>query len=508
MFNYRLFRTSSTQANNFYDLIRSGDFDKEKFKEDYLLFNSHFKISEKMVEGLDFILTYPQIIDDIIELKNIISKYNFSFYDILKYYTNEKLYYNPIDLHLSNDRRKLHQESLNEEYNTAQNILRDYSNKLKILDTMGEKNEISLWGKLYTKQEVIDDLDELKQKVEFAKKVIENHKKSLKELEESTISNKYGYPISETENSAIRCRELIKKILNIVGMPNVKMVQYLLKEIFFLKPLFVKLAPKLKSPKLREVPSKYFSEFNLTNSTQSEKKIFESFEKLGLHAIPATQDQTLKMTDSEGNPYGFRIDFLLPCNVRVYDDRGNYSLREDIIFVGEYFGFYGPTYEAKTEKKIELQNMIESSLDQRCLHIKDIRNLCPVLEEKNIDCKCFPDYKKQLFDIESDLEKKKYFVKSQLQHFLYSSLINELMWQIRYDHSQSTIENYEKIKEKNIKYIEKFENLINEVENLSPIEIRKKCSNILLDYKNKFQNEKWRGQRLFRKSARYKITIK
>lgn len=278
-------------------------------------------------------------------------------------------------------------------------------------------------------------------------------------------------------------------------------------DLYLVKSKLIK-SMNISSSELRQVPSKYFSDFNLNNSSNSEKELFSLFEKLGLHAIPATQEKIINMTDSEGNPYGFRIDFLLPCNVRVYDERGNYSLREDIIFAGEYFGFYGPKYEAKTEKKIEMQNMIENSLDQRCLHIKDIRNLCPVLEEKNIDCKCFPDYKKQLFDIENNDVRKEYFVKSQMQHFLYSYLVDELMWQINYKHSKSTIINFEKIKQKNLKYIIRFENLIKDSKDFSPIDLRRKCSEILSEYKIKFENEKKQDQRLFRISARYKITIR
>jgi hypothetical protein len=58
---------------------------------------------------------------------------------------------------------------------------------------------------------------------------------------------------------------------------------------------------------------------------------------------------------SEGEIKGFRIDFLLPCNVRKYDNSGNYTLQQDVIFVGEYFGYYGKNYEIKKAEKIKYQ---------------------------------------------------------------------------------------------------------------------------------------------------------
>lgn len=814
MFNYRLFRTARYHTNYFYDLLRSGNFDKEQFKEDYLRVYQSYVVSDKLMQGLDFLLSYPQIIDDLTELRNILSNYNLKFDDVLKF---DRPYINPLREYIFfNDSSLKHPEISRYDFTEAENLLKSYQLNSEILRDMGDNDQITTMGVVLYKEEILRYLEKIEPKIESAKRTVEDYNKHLEEAKQKEILPGYSHSFSEIENVAMRANQLIKNILRVIGESNIKMVKYYLKDLKFLKPLldepvdipieykpnehiekinekkpksqeefieeylqkysldmakqnpqfmkklgdiwayeqiddnlfsnieglkkilsekvgqenidfaeFLKsieklnkkfrvsnpqtlkskkyeewyietlkylednkqryleaknynpnikmsidqikqdkyiirtyekalgylkrykeqydnrakeiiVAPygkslselselydkiltslhflnnnderskfldtyvkddrfdalfgsetkfslsrkfeillenyisadrdrrlnivkKLSNPiqfyrllkssypdlrnilsenglmnknniiveddfgsirnklieslniypsELREVPSKYFSDFNLNNSSESEKVLFSSFEKLGLHAIPATQEKTLQMTDSEGNPYGFRIDFLLPCNVRVYDDKGNYSLREDIIFVGEYFGFYGPKYEAKTEKKIELQNMIENSLDQRCLHIKDIRNLCPVLEEKNIDCKCFPDYKKQLFDIENNDVRKEYFVKSQMQHFLYSYLIDELMWQINYNHSESTIINYEKIKEKNLQYIIRFENLIKDSKDLSSIELRRKCSEILFDYKRKFEREKKQSERLFKTSARYKITIR
>jgi len=109
---------------------------------------------------------------------------------------------------------------------------------------------------------------------------------------------------------------------------------------------------KKSDSKSRSVPSKYFNEFSLDNSSNKEKQIFADFEKLGLHAIPAEQKSSMSMLDENGEKFGFRIDFLLPCNVREYDGE-NYSLRQDIIFIGEYFGYFGADYDAKKVKKMQ-----------------------------------------------------------------------------------------------------------------------------------------------------------
>ncbi len=829
MFNYRLYRTASLHTNYFYDLLRSGNYEIDKFKEDYIKFYNRFQISSSMIEGLDFLLSYPQIINDLTDLRFILSNYGLKFDDVLKFdrsfYSNPGTW-NPLRQHIIDKEQELkHPEISWYDYNQARFFLQSYNFDLALLKEIGDEDYIEKFGQIYTKENSLKSIEEKKAKAEIAKKTIESFEKKLQENKNQELLPGYSHSFTQIETVALRANNLIKNILSIVGESNIKSIKYFVKDTKFFNPLFERsiespiestiesekveenendfdleksnlskdefinyylqnhalpfsnqnneliekveniweqcqkdnnflskctemkkaisetfgsknvdfnkllisidkennkfrfkrfrwadfkwyakqlefleenkeaytkaknfnnfvsdikdkanvksqmsqnkiiikdyeyvldivqkfrdeylewakdiiiepsgkslavlfnvyekinnalnsliqlnyyksefinnylkddrlgsffgepdklstsrkfeitlenyikidrkkrlvIVKKLTDPiafrrilknefpdllrtlidenfmdkkgnlyneelysiksnliktmnisssELKEVPSKYFSDFNLNNSSESEKALFSSFEKLGLHAIPATQEKVLNMTDSEGNSYGFRIDFLLPCNVRVYDDKGNYSLREDIIFVGEYFGFYGPKYEAKTEKKIEMQNMIENSLDQRCLHIKDIRNLCPVLEEKNIDSRCFPDYKKQLFDIENNDVRKEYFVKSQMQHFLYSYLVDELMWQINYYHSESTIINYEKIKEKNLQYIIRFENLIKNSKELSPIELRKKCSEILNDYKRKFEIEKKQGERIFRTSARYKITIR
>lgn len=235
--------------------------------------------------------------------------------------------------------------------------------------------------------------------------------------------------------------------------------------------------------------SKYFKEFSLPNSSIEERKVFDKLEKLGLYAIPAKQAGNINLVDDEGQMFGFRIDFLLPCNVREYDGE-NYTLRSDIIFVGEYFGYYGSDYETKKKRKIIWQNNLENALDQRCLHIDDKTDFCAVLKEKNIDSKCYPDFSGELYSVKSDNQKKTYYIKSQIQHFLYQYLVNELLWEINYDYSLNTMDNYNRVKENNGVYLDRFERLLLDVERYSSSYLVAECAKIVDDYKKNFDKKR------------------
>ena len=239
---------------------------------------------------------------------------------------------------------------------------------------------------------------------------------------------------------------------------------------------------------LRKVPSKYFNEFNLNNSSNEERKLFDNFEKLDLYPVPASQTKNIVM-QSEGKVRGFRIDFLLPCNVRKYDNDGNFTLQDDVIFVGEYFGYYGSDYEAKKKQKIEWQNALESSVNQRCLHIEPGSDLCSILKDKKIDCKCYPDYVSSDFNINDEHNKKILFVRSQLHNFVYTYLINELLWRVGYDYSKLSNDNLESLKARNKEFLDKFDHLLSNCDSYSINEITKECFNILYRYDIRFKRE-------------------
>ena len=254
---------------------------------------------------------------------------------------------------------------------------------------------------------------------------------------------------------------------------------------------------------LKKVASKHFSEFNLNNSSIKERELFDVFEKLDLYPVPASQSKNLTM-QSEGKIKGFRIDFLLPCNVRKYDNLGSYTLQEDVIFVGEYFGYYGQEYEEKTKIKTEWQNTIESAIDQRCLHISNtkLKDICSILQDKKINSKCYPDYVSNNFDINDENNKKILFLRSQLHNFVYTYLINELLWHIKYDYSKLNNESLEIVKNKNKSYLDEFEQLFLECDNLKISEIVKRCSSILSSYDIKFKKEQ------NKRTANYKVRIR
>jgi hypothetical protein len=240
----------------------------------------------------------------------------------------------------------------------------------------------------------------------------------------------------------------------------------------------------------------------LPNSSNEERKIFDDLERLGLYAIPAKQRGNINLIDDEGQKFGFRIDFLLPCNVREYDGE-TFTLRNDIVFVGEYFGYYGPDYERKKIRKIQWQNNLENSLDQRCLHIEPGSNLCNVLKEKNIDSKCYPDFGKELYSVNNINQKKTFYVKSQIQHFLYQYLVNELLWEINYDYNLNTMNNFNRVKENNGVFLDRFEKLLLDVEKHNPEYLVKECAEIVESYKKNFVRKKRLGNRNLRTSKVY-----
>lgn len=250
-----------------------------------------------------------------------------------------------------------------------------------------------------------------------------------------------------------------------------------------------------KSNKSPKFPSKYFEEFGLGNSSHNEKMFFNKLEKLGLHAIPTNQRGQINIIDEENNRIGFRIDFLLPCNVREYNGE-NYKLKQDIIFIGEYFGFYGEKYEEKKKKKINWQNNFEKNLDQKCVHLSPDSDICSVLIEKNIDSKCYPDFNGFLVNVKSIEQRKLYYIKSHMQNFIYSFLVNELLWQINYNYNLNNTDNFNKVKEKNKAYIDRYEYLLKNYNNLNINYIVNECESIIDDYKKTYLKDKNYNRRI------------
>jgi hypothetical protein len=201
MFNNHLFRTSSTRTNYFYDLLRSGKYDKEKFKEDYLNFYNRIQASSTMIEGLDFLLSYPQIINDLVEFKYILSNYNLKFDDVLKFdrsfYSNPGSH-NPLRQHIIDQEQWIkHSEISQYEYMEARNFLKHYDFELALLKQMGDKDQIEMFGHIYTKENSLKIIEERKPKVEIAKKTIETFEKNLAEKKSQEILSNYNHTFTQ-----------------------------------------------------------------------------------------------------------------------------------------------------------------------------------------------------------------------------------------------------------------------------------------------------------------------
>jgi hypothetical protein len=356
----------------------------------------------------------------------------------------------------------------------------------------------------------IDNLSTYFNDVKFKKILDGNYKYSDNEKFELLVENYISFDLKQrAEILSKKSPELFIKLMN-KKYPDLKLrlsdnrISLEKLEDFNFSEIFRKISDSLglTNSNSTTIPSKHFQEFSLSNSSNEERKVFDNFEKVGLFPIPAKQAGLINLVDDEGKKLGFRIDFLLPCNVREYDGE-NFTLRSDIIFVGEYFGYYGTDYDRKKIRKIQWQNNLESTLDQRCLHIDDKSDLCSVLKEKNIDSKCFSDFGGELYNVKNINQKKTFYVKSQIQHFLYQYLVNELLWEINYDYNLNTLDNFNQVKENNGVFLDRFEKLLLDVEKHTAQYLVKECADIVESYKKNFARKKKRNIRNLRTSVVY-----
>lgn len=101
----------------------------------------------------------------------------------------------------------------------------------------------------------------------------------------------------------------------------------------------------------------YGKDFGLQTRSEAERQILEIFRALDLQPIPveikmpSTKAYSGKNVNTE-----FMCDFLLPCEVlRGRNEDGSPILESQVMFVGEYFGWYGSDYKEKTEMKEEVE---------------------------------------------------------------------------------------------------------------------------------------------------------
>lgn len=428
-------------------------------KQDYFLKNKE-KFTSKYPQGISSTGIQANFEDLIRQINTIAAKINVNIYyvfDLIEFFNKSESYILPIVYH----QRKSHQP-----YKQSRQVIINSNEFEKILSDYISKD-------IKSRKDIISKLGRGE---DFEKYIFLEHQDLYNYLSSNGfLEEDYMFHLDRVK------QHLFKEFINNENFWETK---------------------KSDNDRKAKLESKYFSEFNLPNSSYEEKKIFVNLEKLGLHAIPAPQKDNLELLDDDGNKFGFKIDFLLPCNIREYNGE-NYTLREDVIFIGEYFGFYGEKYDQQKERKKIWQNNFEKSLDQRCLHIDLNTDLCSVLKEKNIDSKCYPDFGGHLFNVEDINQKKTFYVKSQLQNFLYTYLVNELLWQINYNYNFNTMENLNKVKEKNQSYIDRYQKLLDNIREYKAKELVAECMKILEDYKKPFNREKKLGDRSLRLSKTF-----
>ena len=263
-------------------------------------------------------------------------------------------------------------------------------------------------------------------------------------------------------------------------------------------------------------PSKYYAEFGLNNSSGKEYELFDKLHDLGLNPIPANIAPIVYFdNENKGLNRGFVIDFILPCQQCICGDDGC-NLSNTVKIVGEYFGWYGPTYEAKKTIKIGVQNQVSPIISSSFLHFEqsDIKNPCEKLNNANIasscnGASCEGKFQKSLY-VPNDIDKKRNYVILMQHIFLYSYLLNESIQTA--PEGQKTVnflskEIYDNVLEKRKGYIQEFEFLLNLVDytdkdNKYFIDY---CNNILQDYLDERKRETSRRRT---KSSNYTLRIK
>jgi hypothetical protein len=271
--------------------------------------------------------------------------------------------------------------------------------------------------------------------------------------------------------------------------------------------------------------SAYYKDFGLYNSSMAEKQLFDQLHKFGLSPIPAN-DSPIVYFDLEGTGKnrGFVIDFILPCQMCNCGDDGC-SLSDTVKICGEYFGYYGKSYEIKKAEKIKYQKMFEPIISELYLHFdsSDYNNPCPKLNQANIASSCFGSNCSTMIKsyVPSDAERQKNYIISKKHIFLYTYLVNEAIRRITGEKKAENLtqEIYrEVVKDRTEKFISKFDGLMSELghENDNEYYIRA-CNDIFESYMELLNREypvavksrsKAKQMSYSKPEKRYKIRIK
>lgn len=111
-----------------------------------------------------------------------------------------------------------------------------------------------------------------------------------------------------------------------------------------------------KKQKSKRELDKDYAEFDLYTLSQAERDILAAFRSFGLTPVPTEIKMPSLNQDKKGQNIPFYCDFLLPCDVfEGFDENGVPRIKRQVMFIGEYFGYFGAKYEAKTEVKETLE---------------------------------------------------------------------------------------------------------------------------------------------------------
>jgi hypothetical protein len=270
--------------------------------------------------------------------------------------------------------------------------------------------------------------------------------------------------------------------------------------------------------------SEYYSDYGLYNSSMAEKELFNQLHRFGLSPIPAN-DSPIVYFDLEGRGKnrGFVIDFILPCQICNCEESGC-SLSDTVKICGEYFGYYGESYEIKKAEKIKYQKMFEPIISELYLHFdsRDFKNPCPKLIEAKIASSCSGSRCKTMIKTyePSDAERRKNYVIAKKHIFLYTYLVNEAIRRIpgQKKAENLTPEIYKQVVEDRTgDYIARFDALMYELEHYDNNYFIKKCNDIFESYMEVLNKEypvavksrtKTKQMAYSKPEKRYKLRIK
>ena len=170
------------------------------------------------------------------------------------------------------------------------------------------------------------------------------------------VSDKTSTPLRELFNSYFEQagRENFQNLIKLAGYPNVAefFKNYSTKELNYRDIKAIK--KQGAEVKVDEV----FKDYGLDTRSEAERQILSIFRSVNLQPIPAEiKMPSTKVKKGTANVNTeFMCDFLLPCEVlKGWNQDGSPNIQSQVVFVGEYFGWYGKDYEDKTSMKEELE---------------------------------------------------------------------------------------------------------------------------------------------------------